>query len=247
MFVIVHDVERRKLERSLSGAQPQARFYDVTVLTVPEHWEPPSSTVDLVVHRYFDRYYVFFPKTDPKREQQVVDALFAAVADAYDDLVEPGRNEDNIRVLLDHVMTFVPSDQKSINVIDVGSGTGLAHTVAKQMHLEVVGIDRSPEMRAIAARLGMVVYDSAEFNLISTLFDGAIASYFLHLVVDEVLLYNVWLRIRPGRSFVANFHKGRGVADAVQLFRGWGADVRMHEPNASRGEHGIYATFRKVE
>jgi SAM-dependent methyltransferase len=248
MYVVIHEVERQRFQGFLSGAQLQAQFQDVTIFRVPEDWNPPEqSGGEGVVQRYFDQYFVFLPKTEPVREQQVIDALFATVAEAYDDLIEPGRNQENIRLLLQHVLTFVPSDQDGIRVVDIGSGTGLAHNVAQQVGVEVVGIDRSPEMRAIAARHGMVVYDARQFELISTLYDGAIASYLLHLVVDADLLHAVWLRLRPGRPLVANFHKGQGVREASQLFRAWGAEVRMNEPRAAGGEHGLYATFRKVE
>jgi SAM-dependent methyltransferase len=250
MILIVDGVDLENVPYLVPGMEGYKDAGTVEVLEVPETWTPPREMPSgLTVRRYFDRYFLVVPNDDPVRTQRVIDVLFATVARFYDSLIQRRRNEENIRLMLQHVLTLAPhGSDPHVRVLDIGCGTGLAQEVAVGMNIHLVGIDRSSDMRFLAAQRGMTVYDPAQFCASSEHhFQGAIASYVFHLSVDAALLSNVWKRLTVGSPVVANFHKGGGRDHAVQLFASLGAEIRLDEPRSATKDHGSYVTFRKSE
>lgn len=200
--------------------------------------------VSLDGEEYLDRFMLLLPRNDPDRHVAVVEGFFSYISDRYESLIDCARNIGNIRVLTSHLRQVLPSRGDSIKVIDFGCGTGLSMVVDPS--LTIIGVDRCPEMRAHASARGMKTLSMEEFTDFPLhSFDGAFASYVLHLGLPAGDLEVLWGRLKPGGALSANFHKNRGIEAVVPVFSRLGADVRVGNPNALSPVHGSYVTFYK--
>ena len=102
-------------------------------------------------------------------------------------------------------------------VLDWGCGTGLS---AQQTVVSValVGVDSSRRMRAVAESRGVPSVAPDSELLGKANFDLVIASYVLHLDVEERLLVTMVESVRRGGCVIANFHKARGRERVRRVF-----------------------------
>jgi SAM-dependent methyltransferase len=163
---------------------------------------PPRSLAGRY-RRILDRFYL---PTIP--DPGVAVALFDLAAEWYDSLVSIAQNVHTIKTLLSFVVS--PGD-RGRRILDFGCGTGLALDALAQMGqgrngVRLIGTDPSPAMLARASARGMRVLPWQEWQKAEDPFDGAIASYVLHLGITNHELRHLLALIRRSGVFAANFH-----------------------------------------
>ncbi|UVT22064.1 MAG: methyltransferase domain-containing protein [Nitrospira sp.] len=185
------------------------------------------------------------PERDVDRRQKLLDEFFSFIARDYESLIDRDRNIDNIRNLLDFAKQYVPLLAQA-TIIDYGCGTGLSHLVAEELHLNIIGLDRCPSMRAIAFHRGMKVWNPGDLaRQPNNSLDVSLASYVFHLLPDTKGLELLWERIRPGGVLVANFHKDAGKHLVRHCLEEKGCmAVKLLAPYGSE-RHGPYFAFVK--
>lgn len=197
------------------------------------------------LRRYLDKFCIWTPIDDLKKRQEVLDGFFQLIASEYESLVDIRRNTDNIKNLLTILNQLLNPLHDSL-IVDYGCGTGLSIIPASSFNIRLVGVDRCPKMRQIAASKGMKVWSVGQLarNSKSSI-DGAFASYVFHLLPDTHGLRLLWSRLRPGGVLVANFHKNQGI-DLVNscIKELQGSILHGHLlPDVER--HGSYGAYRK--
>ncbi len=111
-------------------------------------------------------------------------------------------------------------------VLDLGSGTGQLTSTVAASGAEVVGIDHSADMVAQARRnfpgLRFEVGDARTFT-VDEPFDAVFSNAVLHWVMPPgagEAVARVWLALRPGGRFVAEFGGHGNVANLMAALRG---------------------------
>jgi SAM-dependent methyltransferase len=204
-----------------------------------------DSISNLRLSRYLDRYYIWAPEDDLAYRQRIFDAFFESIADSYDSLIDVHRNLENIRnlirILRESMDRFVGS-----TIVDYGCGTGLSHRLTADLGISVIGVDRCPKMRQIAAQRGMLVCNIGELaQRPQDSIDGAFSSYVFHLLPHAHGLQLLWSRLRPNGVLAVNFHKNQGielVESCIQQMNGTIVKLNRH---ANSEKHGRYAAYRK--
>lgn len=179
----------------------------------------------LQITRVFDDLYVAFRDNATRDAGEV--AMFDSIAPAYETTIDIHKNTRLIRVLLQ----LVPPGA----ILDYGCGTGLSATVSEEV-ATLIGFDPSPAMRELAESRGLRTVDGQGLGTIPDGFlTGAIASYALHLQAARDSLLLALPKIRPNGRFAANFHKGKGVSEASEIFDSQGFRLLgIHE----QADHG---------
>ena len=199
----------------------------------------------VVVRRHLDRYWLCLP-LDDNRRQLVLDTFCGMIAEDYERLIEVERNQDNIVVLL-RALRNQFGVTIGETVVDWGCGTGLSLPLAREVGLNVIGVDRSPEMRRIAAARGMTVYSIDE---LSGWTDGSVpaafASYVFHLLCEFEGLGILWRKLHQGGVLVGNFHKDGELDSVVEFLSEAGAAVLSLDVPHAPLRHGRYLGFAKV-
>ena len=139
-----------------------------------------------------------FRATDKYAERESLKGHFAALAPCYDETTE-WRADPALLAQLRVELKQHPSD-----ILDVGSGTGLAaEWYAGQGH-RCVGIDLSPQMSVRAApRLLFTTFGSAmDLPFFDASFDLALMRQVLHYTEPALALQEVFRVVRPGGGLV---------------------------------------------
>lgn len=156
-------------------------------------------------------------------------ATYDAFADDYDEHLEEGCGYVSPRRVAKAVASLKPSGRW----LDVGAGTGLLGEalVARNVHLELVGLDVSASM------LGKVqcpaYVECHRCDVLSripgrTRFDGAMSTGLMEYVVDVPALFlRLGRRLREGAPLVLTFSPASG--DAVEAFDEE-SDLHAHDP-----------------
>lgn len=84
---------------------------------------------------------------------------FTGFADIYD------HYRPELPIVIAKVLSQLAGPGRPFRVIDVGSGTGLSTRLWKGLEATVIGIEPSPDMRAIAARFRRSIEAKAIFHL----------------------------------------------------------------------------------
>lgn len=197
----------------------------------------------LQLHRYLDRFYLWIPESSEDLRQDLIDEFFQWIGDDYESLIDKDRNIENIRNLLQLLGSTVGLGS---DIVDYGSGTGLALGPAKEFGLRLIGIERSSAMAQRAIAAGMTVWNPGELarQPVESL-PSAFASYVLHLLPHTNGLRLLWTRMRPGSALVANFHKAQGIERINDCLRHEGsAIIQLQSPDGS-AMHGPYVAYVK--
>lgn len=185
------------------------------------------SQVGLSWDRYLDRHRVVYDAESPATRVVAERFLYDAVARTYESQIDRERNVAVIRRLLEQVGPGW--------LIDYGCGTGISLDALDPALHQLLGVDVSPSMRTIAESRGLITVpvEALETNT-GCQFDGAFASYVLHLASAHEHLSGLASSIRVGGRFAANFHKGRGMHAVDQILRSCGFDIEARrEPSRS--------------
>lgn len=200
---------------------------------------------NLKAHRYLDKFYLWTPENDSRRRQDVLDRFFELIANEYESLIDVQRNIENIRNLFEFLCELIDPIEGSI-IVDYGCGTGLSIEPASGLDIELIGVDRCPTIRQIAASRGMKVWSPGELaRQLNSPVHGAFASYVFHLLPHTYGLRLLWKRLKPGGVLVANFHKNQGIELVDSCLEERGGTIRqLHSPSGSE-RHGPYVAYLK--
>lgn len=174
----------------------------------------------------------------PAREQRYV---FGEVADLYD-RARPGYPE----ALFDDVIAFVGLEAP--RVLEVGAGTGKATVGFAARGLEIVALEPTREMAAVAARncaaFPAVTIEPAGFETWSgTGFDVLVAAQSWHWVPPEMRCARAHAALAPNGVLalfwnVPMWDDGELLAELDAAHRRWDADGRAHGFPALHGRAG---------
>lgn len=165
---------------------------------------PPA----IEVERLLDRHVVLYMGGDVESRRAAELRLFDHIAATYELEIDPQRNRDNVRNLLERVVT-----RPGARVLDFGCGSGLSVSVASLQGHVILGCDVSSRMRQRASANGLPVMNVPGLSRFRGWFDGAIASYVMHLALPEADLTLLLQSLRVGGRLAANFHKSKGLDD----------------------------------
>jgi SAM-dependent methyltransferase len=161
--------------------------------------------------RYLDRFYVLSDLGRPGSDLAPERVLFDVIASEYDSDVDTTNNIKTADALLR--MTGAS------RIVDLGCGTGLALRAPAAAKCELLGLDASPHMLAIARGAGM---DTASLEDIASVpggFDGLISCYALHLHGPRLALIDAVHLLADTSRIAANFHKGVGYSEVSSSLR----------------------------
>jgi SAM-dependent methyltransferase len=210
---------------------------------IPESLHREMMDAGLSETRLMDCAY-FIQQRNRLIQQALYIEFFDYIGDDYESLIDVNRNSGNISVLLDLLRQRIGNLAGKI-LLDFGCGTGLAITQLQAAKARFIGVDQSPHMLDIARCRGMEAIDVAALNSWGSRFDGAIASYVLHLVSDEAVIKAVASSLKSGATLVGNFHKGANVEWVDRMFNQFGCSA-LHFPQLGpETSHGMYVGFTK--
>jgi 2-polyprenyl-3-methyl-5-hydroxy-6-metoxy-1,4-benzoquinol methylase len=227
-----------KFDRNINGLK---------VFIVNHELEVQLKLLDFQAHelrRYFDRYYLLLPKNVTKR-QETIDSFFSFIANKYESLIDVERNIENINILLDILNNYIsPIANKSI--LDFGCGTGLSSRLMSKWNINIIGVDSCAIMRKISKSNGLNVISINDLAAQSeNIYDGAFASYVLHLSPSFDSLDILWSHLKKNGVFVANFHKDVGIKETMSHIKGMGGRICEIEVASIYERHGAYIAFIK--
>lgn len=158
--------------------------------------------------RLLDRHWIVHMTGDTEGRRTAERCFFDGIADRYELEVDPQRNRDNVRALMQ-----LAGVRPGRRVLDFGCGPGLSIREADQVDL--VGCDVSPAMREQAAAHGLPTVGPENLRSLEGSFDAMVASYVLHLAVPQADLLAAMRCVRVGGKVAANFHKARGLVEVA--------------------------------
>jgi SAM-dependent methyltransferase len=129
---------------------------------------------------------------------------------------------------------LVPNEQ----VLDIGTGTGIAAAAARGAGRRITGIDAAPAMLAIArAEVDGVTFEEMDFMSLrfdDGAFDVVIASHSLLFATDEAAVLAEWLRVtRPGGRLSLSVPGPAGVTPTAiygEIYQRHGIDTSGRYP-----------------
>jgi len=189
--------------------------------------------------RLLDRHWIVHVRGDVAGRRTAERCFFDLIADSYELEVDPSRNRDNVRTLME--LAGVLPDSR---VLDFGCGPGLIIREGDQ--IDFVGCDVSPVMRAQAASAGLPTVGPEGLPNFESSFDAMVASYVLHLAVPPADLLAAMRCVRVGGKIAANFHKYRGLADTTLAISRADLFAVLDEASALHPLHGPVRVWQRV-
>jgi SAM-dependent methyltransferase len=173
----------------------------------------------------FERVFECFwlPKTIPfETKKTLINELFSAVAEQYDDIVASSNNLSCYEYL--YVLAKTKLLRNPTRVLDFGCGTGLIMRTgfAKEIP-ELIGFDFNQEMLALAQKKGLNA-NAGPLQVITKdgSFDIILGSYVFHYGLSNEDWIMLLSNLVCSGVLVANFHKGIGVLQAHAALRNCG-------------------------
>lgn len=193
----------------------------------------------------FECFYRPASRQTVQERQSMLDALFEDAADHYEQIADTKRNCENIRNLINVIRLRHAPASPPLRILDVGSGTGLSKLAVSDQDLELFGIERCPVMRNLAMKRNLESWHPDDTTVMEKeSFDGAFASYLLHLKPDPAVFASVWRLLKSGSIFCGNFLKDLGVAEADFAMSSFGA-IPVRLPEGIGGIHGTVRAYLK--
>jgi SAM-dependent methyltransferase len=189
---------------------------------------------------YLDRFLIIEPKSEITRGY-FWNGFFECFSSAYDDIIDKNRNINNIRNLYTLLRQNVSLTSESI-LLDFACGTGLSLEAIS--NIKLIGTDRSNSMLKIASAKGMTTIELSVLKAQGCYYDAILASYALHLCYDSDTLSLLWNALRNDAALAANFHKGKGIDEAIDFFSANHCIMKKID-SFSNKMHGDYYVFIK--
>jgi SAM-dependent methyltransferase len=231
-FVVCHAGHLAQM-RGLLHREPSWRAGDCLFFPLSDGEDAPGLLVGINHKRLLDRFHLV-QESDTDLREQLLSGFFDGIAEDYQQLIHPQQNLANIQALVDWLLQDLQAGAGTL--IDLGCGTGTSREIIERTGRSVIGVESSPRMRALAESAGMRVVEPQEVSTLP-LAAGALASYVLHLDPTPRELPALLGRLPQGASFVANLHKGQGLAELEGYVAQIGAKLE-HGPYDQ--QHGRY-------
>lgn len=191
------------------------------------------------VRLLMDKFLLVLPRSAPEKRHAVQAAFFSWLAPQYEQVIDLGRNRENVHTLLDLLQLRAPG-----TVLDFGCGTGVTFEEVRRRGHRVIGVDACATMRGLAIQKGMEVYPP-DFDGKPLLLDGIISSYVFHYAPDRDSLLPSWSRLLPGGLLAANVHKGVGLNDCLATLGALGGVLRALVVKPGKERHGVYVVVQR--
>jgi SAM-dependent methyltransferase len=184
---------------------------------------------------HFDRFHVLSCDTGAHCCAGSTTAFFGFIASIYGGIIDEERNLGNIRQLMSRTLTELPTEPAP-RLLDYGCGTGLSLGVARELNVELFGTDASRAMREQARARGLnCLSPRTVARMAPNSFDGAFASYVVHLMDTFEPLVGVWRLLKPGAVLACNHHKGTNVPELVAFIAALGGTSRIVDSASTYG------------
>ena len=247
-YLIVSRADAASMTDALSCFAPVSTGAEATIYRFPG--EVPQSLLSRISSsgwaetRLMDCAH-FILQRNTLIQQALYNDFFDYIGSEYESLIDVSRNCENIEYLLEHLSQQI-GDLKGATLMDFGCGTGLAVPQLQAAGAKFVGVDQSHHMRFIAQHRGMTAVNMASLLAQPNQFDGAIASYVLHLVSDEIAIAGVVSVLKRGATLVGNFHKSCNIQWMDDTFARHGCSaIHLRELHTS-AVHGVYVGYTKL-
>jgi ubiquinone/menaquinone biosynthesis C-methylase UbiE len=245
-YLIISEDDLQDLKEALSSAAPDFRSAKAAIYSFRGLIPPPIraaiASAARLQKRLMDRA-VFLVQKDSTAQQILYSEFFEYVAADYDSLIDPQRNMDNIDQLITMLAILIDGISGK-SIMDFGCGTGLAFELLQKAGARFVGVDQSGHMREMATRRGMKSCSPNDLSDYNSFFDGAIASYVLHLISTDDAIATIVKPLKPGGVLVGNYHKSWNIYWADEAFRRQGCEV-IKLASGAASQHGSYVGYIK--
>jgi hypothetical protein len=189
--------------------------------------------------RLLDRYWIIHVRGDEEGRRDAELCFFDRIADRYELEIDPRRNRDNVRTLIQ-----LAGVRPGARVLDFGCGPGLSVREADQIAL--VGCDVSPAMREQAAAHRLLTVGPEDLPKLESSFDAMVASYVFHLAVPLIDLLAAMRSVRRGGRVAANFHKNRGFVDTTVSILREGLFAIDEQASTDHVLHGAIRVWERI-
>lgn len=189
---------------------------------------------------YLNHFWLILPGS-LEEEQKLWRRFYMIYGKWYDLLIDRENNIDCIRFLIGLLKqnTGLKPDSK---IIDFGCGNGLSGDVP--CDCEIIGYDFNQHMRTESEKRGIQTINTNDFySLPKESFDGGIASYVMHMAVEEKKLKKLTEILKPGAALAANFYKNLGYERVERIFGAVGLKAEKITNRETR--YGIIYVYRK--
>lgn len=244
-YLVICDENDSRAIRAFLGHKEKARYEHLSIFDAGDRREELDRGVTMrryAIRRYLDRFYLCFRDGDSGGD--ILRGFYDLIADEYELLIDRSRNIDNICNLLHFLDRISPINDKTI--VDYGCGVGLSLELESEFHIHLVGFDWCTRMREIASSKGMRVFSPEDLLCQpEEAFDGAFASYVLHLFPKESDLTHFWRLLKRGGALVANFHKNQGIGFVNDCLNPLGCSTQVLQTVSGSEKHGAYIAYVK--
>jgi ubiquinone/menaquinone biosynthesis C-methylase UbiE len=226
-------------------------IFDNTIISI---WKISCSEVEflkrieknceLELIRYFDCFYLLIPSIQ-KDIKKIYEEFFNFISFDYENFIDTKRNLENIRNLL-KIASAHTNFTDELKILDYGCGTGLSFDLGKEFNCMIFGFDVCPNMRILASKKGLIVWDEKQFATQSeNTIDCVISSYVFHFLIDDTYLKILYKILKPRGILVANFHKNKNREFIDHALKKIGFKILKSEEIKDNEYHGTYVVYNK--
>lgn len=178
--------------------------------------------------KVMDSFYLFdYGDETPAIHQ----SFFDLIASRYETLIDRRLNSELIKKYFIQINDTFPG-KNLINVLDLGSGTGISANVLFSLldlpAIKLYGYELSPQMEKLSRQAGLHMLNARALTRHEDyFFDAVFGSYSFHFITGHTLYETIWQKLRIGGIIVANFHKSIGLENALKYFQAVNADIKL--------------------
>jgi predicted TPR repeat methyltransferase len=149
----------------------------------------------------------------PRASDRTIQQIYKGFASSYESLMLEGLQYQGPERMRDAIRSVI-GEPSSLNILDLGCGSGLAGMVFKPWAAQLLGVDLSPEMIALAQK--REIYDRLEVAEITAWLDGSRESFDLIVSCDVIIYFGdlheivvaAGKRVKVGGLFAMSMERG---------------------------------------
>ncbi len=193
--------------------------------------------------KVMDNFYLF---DYGEETTEIHQSFFDLIASKYETLIDRRLNSELIKRYLLQINDIFQG-KELINVLDLGSGTGISSTVLASSPdfsaIKLYGYEISPQMEKLSKQAGLDMLNTKMLiRHQDYFFDAVFGSYSFHFITGHSIYETIWQKLRIGGIILANFHKRIGLENALKFFQTVNADIRL----VSKYANGEIYQFKKT-